>query len=300
MVGWITLIIVVVILIALGPFVITQQQTAKVIERLGKFRRVAQPGLSFKIPLIDHVVKNLDLRVHSLEANLETKTKDNVFVNVLVATQFRIDPNEIKRAYYELSRPEAQIQSYIADAIRSSIPTMNLDDVFENKDAIALQVQKDVTEGMANFGFVIVKTLITSIDPAREVKESMNAINAAQRQRTAAKELAEAEKIQIVTKASAKAEESRLQGFGLAEQRKEIVNGLATSIDELGKFKIEESEIITLLMLTQYMDTLSRFAEKGNSTLMLPGTPNGVAELRNEVLTALVAGKKVNASNNKE
>ncbi|MCL2740445.1 MAG: SPFH domain-containing protein [Oscillospiraceae bacterium] len=298
--GWIVTLVVLFVIIILGPFVVTQQQTAKIVERLGKFRRVAKPGLSFKIPLIDHVVKTLDLRVHSLEANLETKTKDNVFVNVLVATQFRIDQEQIRKAYYELSRPEAQIQSYIADAIRSTIPTMNLDEAFENKDEIARQVQKDVSEGMCGFGFIIVKTLITSIDPAGAVKESMNAINAAQRQRTAAKELAEAEKIQIVTKASAKAEESRLQGVGLAQQRQEIVNGLAESIGELSKFEINENDIISLLMLTQYMDTLSRFAEKGNATLMLPGNPGGVGELRNEILSSIVAGRKTAAAPEKK
>jgi len=292
MITLIIVIIVLIILIVLGPFVVTQQQTAKIIERLGKFTRVANPGLSLKIPLLDHVVRTLDLRVHSLDATLETKTKDNVFVDVVVSTQYRIDTTQVQRAYYELSKPEAQIQSYIADAIRASIPTLDLDEVFENKEEIATQVQQTVAEGMATFGFIIVKALITSIDPAKEVKESMNAINAAQRQRAAAKELAEAEKIQIVTKATAKAEETRLQGVGLAQQRQEIVNGLAASIGQLSKFDIDESEIISLLMLTQYMDTLSEFADNGNSTLMLPGNPGGVADLRTEILTSLMAGKK--------
>jgi regulator of protease activity HflC (stomatin/prohibitin superfamily) len=287
------LIFLAIIFIALGPFVVTQQQNAKIIERLGKFTRVAYPGLSLKVPLIDRAVCNLNLRVRSLEASLETKTKDNVFVDVVVATQFRIDPQKISTAYYELTRPEEQIQSYIADALRSAIPTLMLDETFENKEEIALQVQQNVAEGMANFGFIIVKTLITSIDPAPEVKQSMNAINAAQRQRHAAQELAEAEKIQIVTKAGAHAEEARLKGLGLAQQRQEIINGLATSINELTKFDIDENQIISLLMLNQYMDTLNSFAEYGNSTLMLPGAPNGVADLQSQILQSLVASAKI-------
>jgi regulator of protease activity HflC (stomatin/prohibitin superfamily) len=289
---WIILILLVVLVI-LGPFVVTQQQTAKIIERLGKFTRVAHAGLSLKIPIIDVTSSTIDLRVRSLQANLETKTKDNVFVEVVVATQYRVDPEQIAKAHYELSRPETQIQSYIADAIRSSIPTMLLDEAFENKEEIALQVQQTVAEGMANFGFIIVKTLITSIDPAPEVKESMNNINAAQRQRAAAQELAEADKIKIVTNAAAHAEEARLKGLGLAQQRQEIINGLANSINELSKFEIDENQIISLLMLTQYMDTLGNFADNGNSTLMLPGTPSGVSDLQNQILSSLIAGSKV-------
>ena len=280
----------VVIFIMLGPFVVTQQQNAKIIERLGKFQRVANPGLSFKIPIVDRVVRTLELRIRYIEANLEMKTKDNVFVNVVVATQFRVDPKQVKLAFYELSNPQSQIQSYIADAIRSQIPTLHLDEVFETKDEIAAGVQEIVSEGMAGFGFIIVKTLITAIDPDMDVKNSMNAINAAQRQKAAAQELAEADKIQIVTRAGAHAEESRLRGLGLAQQRQEIIKGISTSISELAQFGINEDQIITLLMLNQYMDTLSTFAQNGNSALMLPGTPNGVADLQQQILQSLMVG----------
>jgi regulator of protease activity HflC (stomatin/prohibitin superfamily) len=290
--GWVLLILLVVF-IAMGPFVVTQQQNAKIIERLGKFRRVTQPGLSLKIPLIDRVVRTLELRIRYLEANLEMKTKDNVFVHIVVATQFRVDPQQVKRAFYELSNPQSQIQSYIADAIRSSIPTLNLDEVFETKDEIAAKVQGIVSEGMAGFGFIIVKTLITSIDPDIDVKNSMNAINAAQRQKMAARELAEADRVQIEIRAQAQAEESRLRGLGLAQQREEIIRGISSSITELQKFGITEDQIITLLMLNQYMDTLGNFAANGNSTLMLPGTPSGVADLQTQLLQSLMVGNKM-------
>ncbi|MDR0930963.1 MAG: SPFH domain-containing protein [Clostridiales bacterium] len=292
-------IVFVIVFIILGPFVVTNQQQAKVIERLGKFTRIANPGLSFKIPVIDRPVATLDLRIKSLQATLETKTQDNVFVDVVVSTQFRVDPNKISTAYYELSNPETQIQSYIADAIRSSIPTMTLDLAFENKEAIAVQVQQTVAEGMTSFGFIIVKTLITSIDPAAEVKQSMNAINAAQRQRQAAQELAEAEKIQIVTKAQANAEEQRLRGLGLSQQRQEIINGLSASINQLSQFGIDDTKIITLLMLNQYMDTLSQFAEYGNSTLMLPASPAGLHDLQNQIIQSIVAGRNLTNVNTK-
>jgi len=269
--------------------VITSQQTVKIVERLGKFHRIAQPGLSLRIPVIDRVVATLDLRVQSLDANLETKTRDNVFVNALVSTQYRIDPEATSRAYYELSEPEKQILAYIADAIRSAIPQMDLDEAFEKKDDIARRVQNNLAEGMRGFGIIIVNTLITGIDPARDVKDAMNNINAAQRQRVAAQELAEADRIKVVTKAQGDAERQKLEGIGIANQRQAIVDGLAASFKQLEDYGLDERDVLNLLMLNQYMDTLQRLSEHGKtSTLMLNGSPSGLTELRNQIMEAIV------------
>ena len=269
--------------------VVTSQQTIKIIERLGKFQRIANPGLSFRIPVLDRVVATMDLRVQSLDANLETKTKDNVFVHSLVSTQYRIDPQQTTKAYYELSNPEQQILSYIADAIRSAIPSMNLDEAFEHKDDIASRVQESLAGGMERFGIIIVNTLITGIDPAHDVKEAMNSINAAQRQRVAAQELAEADKIKVVTRAEGEAEQSRLQGEGLAQQRQAIVDGLASSFKQLEQYGLDEQQVLNLLMLNQYMDTLQRIGETGKtSAVMLNGGPGGITELRQQITEAIV------------
>jgi regulator of protease activity HflC (stomatin/prohibitin superfamily) len=278
-----------IIAIFFAGIVITSQQTVKIVERLGKFHRIAQPGLSLRIPVIDRVVATLDLRVQSLDANLETKTRDNVFVNALVSTQYRIDPEATSRAYYELSEPEKQILAYIADAIRSAIPQMDLDEAFEKKDEIALRVQNNLAEGMLGFGIIIVNTLITGIDPARDVKEAMNNINAAQRQRVAAQELAEADRIKVVTKAQGDAERQKLEGKGIADQRQAIVDGLAASFKQLEDYGLDERDVLNLLMLNQYMDTLQRLGEHGKtSTLMLNGSPAGLTELRNQIMEAIV------------
>ena len=274
-----------------GAIVITSQQTVKIIERLGKFHRVAQPGLSFRIPVMDRVVATMDLRVQSLDAVLETKTLDNVFVNALVSTQYRIDPEQTTRAYYELSEPEKQIQAYIADAIRSAIPQMDLDEAFEKKDDIARRVQTNLAERMRDFGIIIINTLITGIDPARDVKEAMNNINAAQRQRVAAQELAEADRIKVVTRAQGEAERQKLEGIGIADQRQAIVDGLAASFSQLEEHGLDEHEVLNLLMLNQYMDTLQRLSENGKtSTLMLNGSPSGLTDLRNQITEAILAG----------
>jgi regulator of protease activity HflC (stomatin/prohibitin superfamily) len=275
--------------VLLAGVVITSQQTVKIVERLGKFNRIAQPGLSLRIPVIDRVVATLDLRVQSLDANLETKTRDNVFVNALVSTQYRIDPEATSRAYYELSEPEKQILAYIADAIRSAIPQMDLDEAFEKKDDIARRVQNNLAEGMRGFGIIIVNTLITGIDPARDVKDAMNNINAAQRQRVAAQELAEADRIKVVTKAQGDAERQKLEGKGIADQRQAIVDGLAASFKQLEDYGLDERDVLNLLMLNQYMDTLQRLSEHGKtSTLMLNGSPSGLTELRNQIMEAIV------------
>ena len=224
------------------------------------------------------------------EIVVETKTQDNVFVTMNVATQYRVNENNVIDAYYKLMRPEAQIKSYIEDALRSSVPKLTLDELFEKKDEIALEVQKQVAEEMSTYGYIIVKTLITKVEPDAEVKQSMNEINAAQRKRVAAQELAEADKIKIVTAASAEAEKDRLHGVGIAEQRKAIVDGLADSIKELKGANIEltEEQIMSILLTNQYLDTLNNFADSsGNNTIFLPANPEGVESIRTQILSKL-------------
>ena len=212
-----------------------------------------------------------------------------------VATQYRVNEQSVTDAYYKLMRPESQIKSYIEDALRSSVPKLTLDELFEKKDEIALEVQHQVAEEMTTYGYIIVKTLITKVEPDAEVKQSMNEINAAQRKRVAAQELAEADKIKIVTAAEAEAEKDRLHGVGIAQQRKAIVDGLAESITELKEANVgmTEEQIMSILLTNQYLDTLNTFASKGNQTIFLPNTPNGVDDIRTQILSALRAEKNM-------
>lgn len=209
-----------------------------------------------------------------------------------VATQYRVNEQNVTDAYYKLMRPEAQIKSYIEDALRSSVPKLTLDELFEKKDEIALEVQHQVAEEMTAYGYIIVKTLITKVEPDAEVKQSMNEINAAQRKRVAAQELAEADKIKIVT--AAEAEKDRLHGVGIAQQRKAIVDGLAESIAELKEANVgmSEEQIMSILLTNQYLDTLNTFADKGNQTLFLPNNPNGVDDIHTQILSSLKVDNK--------
>ena len=224
---------------------------------------------------------------------VETKTSDNVFVTMNIATQYRVNEQSIKDAYYKLMNPSEQIKAYIEDAIRSAVPKLILDGVFEKKDEIALEVQKTVAEEMQTYGYIIVKTLITKVEPDAEVKQSMNEINAAQRKQDASQMLANANKIQVVTAAEAEAEKDRLHGVGIAEQRKAIVDGLAQQINEMKNTGVElsEEQIMSILITNQYLDTLNQFAEHGNSTLFLPAGAEGVEDLRAQILSALKASK---------
>jgi len=230
---------------------VVRQQSVAIIERFGKYQKLSNSGIHLRAPFgIDRIAARVQLRLLQSEIVVETKTQDNVFVTMNVATQYRVNENNVTDAYYKLMRPEAQIKSYIEDALRSSVPKLTLDELFEKKDEIALEVQKQVAEEMSTYGYIIVKTLITKVEPDAEVKQSMNEINAAQRKRVAAQELAEADKIKIVTAASAEAEKDRLHGVGIAEQRKAIVDGLADSIKELKGANIELTE-------EQIMETLA-------------------------------------------
>ena len=281
------------ILLLISSIYVVRQQSVAIIERFGRYQKTSSSGMNFRIPFgIDKIAARVQLRLLQSDIVVETKTQDNVFVTMNVATQYRVNENNVTDAYYKLMRPESQIKSYIEDALRSSVPKLTLDELFEKKDEIALEVQKQVAEEMSTYGYIIVKTLITKVEPDAEVKQSMNEINAAQRKRVAAQELAEADKIKIVTAAEAEAEKDRLHGVGIAEQRKAIVDGLADSIKELKGANVEltEEQIMSILLTNQYLDTLNNFADKqGNNTNFLPANPDGVESIRTQILSALKA-----------
>ena len=266
--------------ILISMLYVVRQQSVAIVERFGRYQKIATSGIHMRLPFgIDKIAARIQLRLLQSEIVVETKTKDNVFVMMNVATQYRVNEQNVTDAYYKLMRPEAQIKSYIEDALRSSVPKLTLDELFEKKDEIALEVQHQVAEEMTTYGYIIVKTLITKVEPDAEVKQSMNEINAAQRKRVAAQ---------------AEAEKDRLHGVGIAQQRKAIVDGLAESIAELKEANVgmSEEQIMSILLTNQYLDTLNTFAAKGNQTLFLPNNPNGVDDIRTQILSALKTDNK--------
>ena len=284
--------LIVILSVVASTLYVVRQQTVVIIERFGKYQTTSGSGIHVRLPFgIDKIAARIQLRLLQSEIVVETKTKDNVFVTLNVATQYRVNEQNVTDAYYKLMRPEAQIKSYIEDALRSSVPKLTLDELFEKKDEIALEVQHQVAEEMSTYGYLIVKTLITKVEPDAEVKQSMNEINAAQRKRVAAQELANADKIKIVTAAEAEAEKDRLHGVGIAQQRKAIVDGLAESIQELKDANVgmTEEQIMSILLTNQYLDTLNTFAAKGNQTLFLPNHPEGIEDIRTQILSSLKA-----------
>ena len=288
-------IILLILIFSLSTIVfVVKQQTVAIVERFGKYQFTANPGFHLKLPWgIDRIAARVQLRLLQTEMTVETKTADNVFVTMNIATQYRVNEQSIKDAYYKLMNPGEQIKAYIEDALRSAVPKLTLDDVFEKKDEIALEVQKTVAEEMQTYGYIIVKTLITKVEPDAEVKQSMNEINAAQRKQDASQMLANANKIQVVTAAEAEAEKDRLHGVGIAEQRKAIVDGLAQQITEIKKLGValDEEQIMAILLTNQYLDTLNQFAAGGNSTIFLPSGAEGAESLSTQILSAIKAGK---------
>jgi regulator of protease activity HflC (stomatin/prohibitin superfamily) len=290
--GAIAVFIVLLLLLTTMLFIV-KQQTVFVIERFGKYRRTCDAGIHIRLPFgIDRIVAKIPLRVRQDNIEVETKTKDNVFVQLQLAVQFRVGENSVSDAYYKLQEPIYQIRSYIEDAIRSAVPLLSLDETFEKKDEIAVEVLKTVQEEMSGYGYIIVKTLITSIEPDAEVKNSMNEINAAQRKRVAAQELANADKIRIVIAAEAEAEKDRLHGVGIANQRKAIVDGLASSFKEFEHSDLSEDNIMSILLTNQWIDVMSKFAESGRSSIFLPSSLEGSEDVRTQILSSLEATRR--------
>lgn len=294
---WIAIVIVVLVVALLTSVFFVQQKTAKVVQRLGKFRRIALAGPRLKLPFwIDQVVGTLSLRVRQLDVRIETKTLDNVFVNVVVSVQFYVIHAKIKEAFYSLENPELQIRSFIYDVVRARVPTIKLDDVFEAKDEVAKAVKVELTQTMDDFGYAIHKALVTDIDPDSRVKESMNQINAAQRLRVAAVEEAEADKIRVVKAAEAEAESKALQGQGIADQRLAIVNGLRESVTDFRDSVPGTSphDVMNLVLMTQYFDTLKDIGLSARAnTILIPHSPGGMNHVADQLKDAMLTANVV-------
>jgi regulator of protease activity HflC (stomatin/prohibitin superfamily) len=289
-IGLIVLVFVIVVGAALvaDGFVVIHQQEEAVVELFGKFNRKMTAGLNLKIPVIEKVTRR-DLRVQQLDVEVETKTSDDVFVKLKISTQYQIV--DIHKAVYQLAEPESQLESYIFDVVRSQVPKLQLDDVFAKKDDIALAVKKELGDAMDDFGFKIIQALVTDIDPDSRVKDAMNEINMAKRLRLAATEKGEAEKIAIVKKAEAEADSKKLQGQGIANQRKAIVDGLRESIKELSDATgIKAEEVQALILTTQYFDTLKSMSDHSKATtVFMPLGANGAHDVQTQILAALKA-----------
>ena len=276
-----------------GIFVV-KQQTAAIVERFGKFLGIRQSGLHIKIPLVDRIAGRVSLRILQLDVIVETKTKDDVFVKLKVSVQYKILVEKVFDAYYKLDFPQDQITSYVFDVVRAVVPKMKLDDVFEKKNEIANAVKGELNEAMINYGYDIIKALVTDIDPDAEVKTAMNKINAAERQKVAAQYEGDAARILIVEKAKAEAESKRLQGQGIADQRREIARGLEESVDVLNGVGINSQEASALIVVTQHYDTLQSIGESTNSNLiLLPNSPQAGSDMLNNMVASFTASNQI-------
>lgn len=276
-------------------FFVVRQQESSIIERLGKFNRIVTPGFHAMIPFIERRAANVNLRTQEARYSLNGKTKDNVTIGTAVSVQFRVEQNQapvveqsgIYRSYYILSNPINQMESYIADALRSAIPGYTLDEVFDNKDLIAQNVKDSVTELMAGYGYEIITTLITDIELPKDVERSMNAINSAQRDQEAAKALAEAERTKTVVAAKAQAEAMEQTGIGIANQRKAIADGIAASLDTIKSSGVTAQEANELFLYTQWVEMMNSFAESGKaSTVVLPSSFDSKSSILPDLLAA--------------
>jgi regulator of protease activity HflC (stomatin/prohibitin superfamily) len=278
----------------LSSFFTVKQQTAAIIERFGKYASTRTSGLQLKIPVVDRIAGKVNLRIQQLDVIIETKTKDNVFVKLKVSVQFKVLQEKVYEAFYKLEYPHDQITSYVFDVVRAEVPKLKLDDVFERKDDIAVAVKRELNEAMSTYGYDIINTLITDIDPDIQVKNAMNRINAADREKTAAEYEAEAGRIRIVAKAKAEAESKRLQGQGIADQRREIARGLVESVDVLNRVGINSQEASALIVVTQHYDTLQAIGADTNSNLiLLPNSPQAGSEMLNNMVASFTASNQV-------
>ena len=298
-------IIALLVLIIFASFFTVKQQTAAIIERFGRFNAIRQSGLRLKIPFVDRIAGKLSLKIQQLDVIIETKTLDDVFVKLKVSVQYKVIYEKVYDAFYKLDYPHDQITSYVFDVVRAEVPKMKLDDVFVKKDDIAIAVKSELNEAMMTYGYDIIKTLVTDIDPDAQVKEAMNRINAADREKTAAQYEGDAQRILIVERAKAEAESKRLQGKGIADQRREIARGLEESVEVLNRAGINSQEASALIVITQHYDTLQSIGGDTNSNLiLLPNNPNAASSMLTDMVASFAAtnqiGESMKAAKNKK
>jgi len=281
-------------IILISSFFTVKQQTAAIIERFGRFQSIRHSGLQMKIPLIDRVAGRLSLKIQQLDVIVETKTLDDVFVRLKVSVQYKVIREKVYDAFYKLDYPHDQITSYVFDVVRAEVPKMKLDDVFVKKDDIAIAVKAELNDAMINYGYDIIKTLVTDIDPDAQVKAAMNRINASEREKIAAQYEGDAQRILIVEKAKAEAESKRLQGQGIADQRREIARGLEESVEVLNRVGINSQEASALIVVTQHYDTLQSLGEETNSNLiLLPNAPQAGSNMLNDMVASFAASNQI-------
>ena len=289
------------VIVLVSAFFIVKQQTAVIIERFGKFHSIRQSGLHMKIPLVDRIAGRLSLKIQQLDVIVETKTKDDVFVRLKISVQYKVIKDKVYDAFYKLDYPHDQITSYVFDVVRAEVPKMILDDVFLKKDDIAIAVKRELNEAMMDYGYDIIKTLVTDIDPDAQVKEAMNRINASEREKIAAQFEGDAARILIVEKAKAEAESKRLQGQGIADQRREIARGLEESVEVLNKVGINSQEASALIVVTQHYDTLQSIGQETNSNLiLLPNSPQAGSQMLNDMVASFTASNQIGEAMKKQ
>ncbi|WP_223550049.1 SPFH domain-containing protein [Aestuariivivens sp. NBU2969] len=282
------------LIILISAFFIVKQQSAAIIEQFGKFSRISHAGLRVKIPLVERVAGRLSLKIQQLDVIVETKTLDDVFVRLKVSVQYKVIRDKVYDAFYKLDYPHDQITSYVFDVVRAEVPKMKLDDVFVKKDDIAIAVKSELNDAMSDYGYDIIKTLVTDIDPDAQVKAAMNRINASEREKIAAQYEGDAARILIVEKAKAEAESKRLQGQGIADQRREIARGLEESVEVLNRVGINSQEASALIVVTQHYDTLQSLGEETNSNLiLLPNAPQAGSNMLNEMVASFTASNQI-------
>jgi len=289
------------VVILFSAFFTVKQQTAVIIERFGKFHSIRHSGLQIKIPIIDRVAARVGLKIQQLDVIVETKTLDDVFVKLKISVQYVVIRDKVYDAFYQLEYPHDQITSYVFDVVRAEVPKMKLDDVFVKKDDIAIAVKAELQDAMLGYGYDIIKTLVTDIDPDPQVKEAMNRINASEREKIAAQFEGDAARILIVEKAKAEAESKRLQGQGIADQRREIARGLEESVEVLNKVGINSQEASALIVVTQHYDTLQSIGEATNANLiLLPNSPQAGSDMLNNMVASFTASNMIGETMKKQ
>ena len=280
-----------------SAFFTVDHQTRRVVTCFGKFARVASPGPNFKWPLIESVSGPISLRVTQLTLSELTYTDKGTSVTIEANIQYVVgeDDQSVSLAFYKLTDPGPQIRSHVASSIRGVVPKMTLESVQANQADIANHVKEELIHTMQQYGYKITDVLVTKADPNKSVVDANNEKYASEQAKVTAENLAAANYTRVVQSAKADAEAMKAHGQGVAGEREAIVKGLQQSVKEF-ELAVEGTtakDAMALLAYQQYLETLSKLAQSGQSkVIFVPSGAGASSEVMTQIRNALVAGNE--------
>jgi len=272
---------------------IVPQNHVAVVEFLGKYQRTLSAGLNFVIPILERVSVQVNLAIRNFLFELDAVSKDKVQVRLKSNLIYAVSVGKVTQYWYELTDPKQTIASFVENYVRSFVATQTHEELLEKREEISAYLVQHLNEKFMAWGIIIHGYQLMDIVFPTVITDAMSRVVASQRLREAAMNEAEATKVRVVKEAEAEKESRVLLGEGVAGERQAIIDGLKRSIDDMkGIPGLNTHEVMNLIVMSQYFDTVKAIGMSQNSKVMfIDPAPEGANNMLQQLSAALEANK---------